>query len=149
MLRSWLAARILTRSLDALNRGDIRPTLRMEAPDVHFRFPGSNSWAIEATNRGQVEAWLRRLAAIGLQLHAHEVVVSGPPWRMTLVMRGTDHFDGPDGSRVYENRYVIWALTRWGRIHDYEVYEDTEKATAFDAWLAANGPAEVRPSPTG
>jgi hypothetical protein len=68
---------------------------------------------------------------------------------MTLVMRGTDHFDAPDGSRVYENRYVIWALTRWGRIHDYEVYEDTEKATAFDAWLAADAPASARRLPTG
>ena len=51
-------------------------------------------------------------------------------------MRGTDHFDERDGTPVYENRYVIWATTRWGLIRDYEVYEDTEKSTAFDAYLA-------------
>jgi hypothetical protein len=31
---------------------------------------------------------------------------------------------------------VIWATAKWGRITDYEVYEDTEKLTAFDAYLA-------------
>jgi hypothetical protein len=30
---------------------------------------------------------------------------------------------------------VIWGTSRWGLIRDYEVYEDTEKATAFDAYL--------------
>jgi hypothetical protein len=55
---------------------------------------------------------------------------------MTMVLRGTDRFEDPDGTLVYENRYVIWALTRWGFIRDYEVYEDTEKSVAFDAYLA-------------
>jgi len=127
---------MVTRSLAALNRGDIRPALRMEAPGVHFRFPGSSSWAIDAVGREHVAAWLSRMAATGLQHQAEDVVAVGPPWRMTLVMRGTDRCDGPDGTAVYDNRYVIWATAKWGRIADYEVYEDTEKANAFDAYLA-------------
>jgi hypothetical protein len=59
---------------------------------------------------------------------------------MTMVLRGTDRFAQQDGTLVYENRYVIWALTRWGSIRDYEVYEDTEKSVAFDAYLAGVGP---------
>jgi len=135
MLRTWLATRMISRSLDALNRGDIGPTLGMDAPDVHFRFPGSSSWAADVTGRDHVEAWLRRMAATGLQHSLREVVVGGPPWRMSLVLRGTDSLAGADGTPVYENRYVIWGTTRWGRVHDYEVYEDTEKATALDAYL--------------
>ncbi len=50
-----------------------------------------------------------------------------------MVLRGTDRFDERDGTPVYENRYVIWAATRWGLIRDCA---DTEKSTAFDAYLA-------------
>ncbi len=140
MVRSWLAKRIITRNLRALNRGDIRPTLRMEASDVHFRFPGTSSWVSDVVGRDKVEEWLKRMVATGLQHEADDVIASGPPWRMTMVLRGTDRFEEPDGTPVYENRYVIWALTRWGFIRDYEVYEDTERSVAFDAYLAGARP---------
>ena len=140
MVRSWLAKKVISRNLRALNRGDIRPTLRMDAPDVHFRFPGTSSWATDVVGRDKVEEWLKRMVATGLQHEAEDVVASGPPWRMTMVLRGTDRFEEQDGTLVYENRYVIWALTRWGRIQDYEVYEDTERSVAFDAYLAGPRP---------
>jgi ketosteroid isomerase-like protein len=136
MVRTWLAKKLIDHNFEALNRGDIRPTLRMDARDVRFRFPGTSSWAADITGREQVAAWLQRMTATGLQHQAEEVVASGPPWRMTMVLRGTDRLEGNDSTPVYENRYVIWAITRWGRVCDYEVYEDTEKATAFDAYLA-------------
>jgi ketosteroid isomerase-like protein len=136
MVRSWLAKKLIDYNFEALNRGDVRPTLRMDAPDVHFRFPGTSSWATDLTGREHVETWLQRMIQTGLQHRADEVVASGPPWHMTMVLRGTDRLDKPDGTPAYENRYVIWAITRWGRVCDYEVYEDTEKALAFDAYLA-------------
>ena len=136
MVRAWLAKKVITRNLRALNRGDIRPTLRMDAPDVHFRFPGTSSWAIDVVGRDKVEEWLKRMVGTGLQHEADDVVASGPPWRMTMILRGTDRLQKPDGTLVYENRYVIWALTRWGFIQEYEVYEDTERSVAFDAYLA-------------
>ena len=139
MVRSWLAKKVITRNLRALNQGDIRPTLRMDAPDVHFRFPGTSSWATDVVGRDKVEEWLKRRVATGLQHEAEDVVASGPPWRMTMVLRGTDRFAERDGTLVYENRYVIWALTRWGFIREYEVYEDTERSVAFDAYLAGAG----------
>ncbi len=79
------------------------------------------------------------MVATGLQHEAEDVVASGPPWRMTMVLRGTDRFEERDGTLVYENPHVIWALTRWGLIKDYEVYEDTEQSVAFDAYLAGAG----------
>ncbi len=139
MVRAWLAKKVITRNLRALNHGDVRPTLRMDAPDVHFRFPGTSSWAADVVGRDNVEEWLKRMVATGLQHEADDVVASGPPWRMTMVLRGTDRFEERDGTLVYENRYVIWALTRWGLIQDYEVYEDTERSVAFDAYLAGAG----------
>lgn len=44
---------------------------------------------------------------------------------------------------MYENRYVNWippARLEWGRLKDYEVYEDTQKAKALDEWLERHEP---------
>jgi hypothetical protein len=70
-----------------------------------------------------------------------EVAAVGMPWNQTVCIRGRSWRDTPEGERVYDNRFVIWAHLRWGRLRDYEVYEDTEKAAGLDAYLAANEPA--------
>lgn len=38
--------------------------------------------------------------------------------RTTVCDRGHDHFDGPDGGRMYENRFVIWGRMSWGRLRE-------------------------------
>ncbi|MGZ4202355.1 MAG: hypothetical protein ACXVRH_09890 [Thermoleophilaceae bacterium] len=75
---------------------------------------------------------------MGLQIHADEIVVSGPPWRTTVCIRGHDHLSGDNGADVYENRYVIWGRIAWGLLREYEVYEDTQKSAALDAYLEAH-----------
>jgi hypothetical protein len=70
-----------------------------------------------------------------------EVVAGGWPWNTTACIRGRSWRDAPGGGRVYDNRFVIWARLRWGRVKEYEVYEDTEKAQALDEYLEANEPA--------
>jgi len=73
------------------------------------------------------------MVAAGVQHSYDEVVVAGPPWRMTLALRGHDWVDDATGKQVYANRYVIWGVLRWGHVTDYEVYEDTEKALELDS----------------
>ena len=77
--------------------------------------------------------WLQRFVATGLKIYPDEVIAQGPPWRMTLCVRGTDHLDTEDG-RVYENRYVIWGRMSWGLLREYEVYEDTQASKALDEY---------------
>ncbi len=132
---SWLARRLIDYTMGRLRAGDYRPTLRLDANDVRFRFPGDSSWAVELEGKVELERWLQRLVAVGIQTYVDELVVKGPPWNMTLCLRGHDHLDSPDGRRVYENRYVIWGRLRWGRMKEYEVYEDTQKAKALDVYL--------------
>jgi hypothetical protein len=43
-------------------------------------------------------------------------------------VRGTIHLKSPAGETAFENRYVIWGRMSWGLLHEYEVYEDTERA---------------------
>lgn len=57
---------------------------------------------------------------------------------MTICMRDTDHLNDADGDVVYSNRYVIWGKMAWGKLREYEVYEDTQRLSALDEYLAAN-----------
>lgn len=136
---SWLAKKMIARNMERASAGDLGPTLRMDAADVRFRFPGDSSWATELQGKDRLEVWLRRFADVGIQISPDEVVLKGFPWRQTICIRGTDHLDSPDGERVYENRYVIWGHLSWGLLRDYEVYEDTQKSKALDDYLARVG----------
>jgi ketosteroid isomerase-like protein len=137
-MQSWLGGKLLRFVMRRLNAGDIRPGLLLDAPDVELTFPGANSWSGVKRGKGEVKLWLERFAEVGFQIYADEVIVKGFPWRSTVCIRGHDYLETRDGERVYSNRYVIWGRLAWGRLKRYEVYEDTEKATAFDRWLEVN-----------
>jgi ketosteroid isomerase-like protein len=142
---SWLAGRLIAHNMRKLSEGDPRPTTRMYAPDVHFTFPGDNSWSGEIEGKEGLEQWLGRFAEVGIQIGPDEVVLKGWPWRQTVCVRGVAHLDASNGERVYENRYVIWGHLAWGKMRAYEVYEDTEKAKGLDGHLARVGKLEVGP----
>jgi hypothetical protein len=135
-MQSWLAKKMIARDMARVRSGDYRAQLRKVANDVRFRFPGSSSWATELQGKDQLEEWLKRFVRVGLQIFPDEVIAKGPPWNTTLVVRGQIHLEGPDGETVWENRYVIWGRMSWGVLQEYEVYEDTEKSTALDDYLA-------------
>ena len=143
---SWLAKKMIARNMARASAGDIGPTLKMDAEDVRFRFPGDSSWATELQGREKLEPWLRRFADVGIQISPDEVVLKGFPWKQTICIRGTDYLDSPEGKRVYENRYVIWGHLRWGLLRDYEVYEDTQEAKRLDEYLASVGKLGSAPS---
>jgi len=136
---SWLGKKMITRNMAKAREGDIGPTLRMDAEDVRFRFPGNSSWATELEGKEELERWLRRFADAGLQIYPDEVILKGFPWNQTICVRGYDYLDTPEGRRVYENRYVIWGRIAWGKLREYEVYEDTLKTAALDEYLSGIG----------
>jgi ketosteroid isomerase-like protein len=143
---SWLAKKLMAFNMARISAGDPKPALRMDAKDVTLRFPGTSSWSGEFAGKLQVATRLDRFVAVGLQIAPDEVVVKGFPWNQTICVRGRDHLRSSAGELVYENRYVIWGHLRWGLLRDYEVYEDTERANALDAWLAEREPALAIPS---
>lgn len=139
-MQSWLAKKLISYVMSRTRAGDVGPSLRLDAPDVELTFPGQNSWSGVFRGKHEVERWLRRFAAVGLQIYADEVVAKGMPWNTTICVRGHDYLAASDGQIVYENRYVIWGRLAWGKLKRYEVYEDTHKADELDAYLAEHRP---------
>jgi ketosteroid isomerase-like protein len=142
---SWLAKKMISRVMAAARAGDIRPTLMLDAPDIRFVFPGANSWSGDFKGKDEHRKWLERLVRVGVKTDPDEVVASGFPWKTTVCIRGRSYWDSPQGERIYDNHFVIWGKLRWGKLYDYEVYEDTEKATALDNYLAAHEPVLSAP----
>ncbi len=133
---SWLAGKMIARNMKAIRAGDTGPTVALYAEDVRFAFPGEGSFAPGATGKPELERWLARFVDVGLQIYPDEVVLKGFPWRQTICVRGHIHLDDPEDGRVYDNRYVIWGRIAWGKMREYEVYEDTEETRRLDEWLA-------------
>lgn len=136
---SWLAKKMIARNMAAMRAGDAGPTLAMDADDISFTFPGDSSFAPGASNKRELEEWLDRFASLGLQIYPDEVILKGFPWRQTICVRGHIHLDDPADGRVYDNRYVIWGRIAWGKLREYEVYEDTQKSKQLDEYLARTG----------
>ena len=139
------AVRALIRSsIRSLNRGDIKPALRMFARNAHLTFPGDNSWsrqyrpptpgrAASPTHRGRDEigAFLQRYVDHGIQMEVEDILVNGPPWNTRAAIRVHHWIPGKDGDE-YANRAVLFVRTAWGKIRSQEDYEDTERVSAFD-----------------
>jgi ketosteroid isomerase-like protein len=132
---SWLAGKMISRNMAAIRAGNTGPTLALEADDIEFTFPGDSSFAPGAGNKREHEQWLDRFTDLGLQIYPDEVILKGFPWRQTICVRGHIHLDDPADGRVYDNRYVLWGRIAWGKLREYETYEDTQESKRLDAWL--------------
>jgi ketosteroid isomerase-like protein len=137
---------MIRRNIARLNDGDYQPALKMFGGDAVLAFPGENSWANQfrltecgrelfATHRGreEIEAFLDRYVATGMQMVVEDILVNGPPWRMRSAIRVHHWIEGPDGKDLYNNRAVLFVSARWGKICGQEDYEDTARVAAFDA----------------
>jgi hypothetical protein len=138
---SWLASKMIARNMKSMRAGNTAPTLAMDADDIRFVFPGDSSFAPGASSKRELAQWLERFVEIGLQIYPDEVILKGFPWRQTICVRGHIHLDDSSEGRVYDNRYVIWGHIAWGKLREYEVYEDTEETRRLDEYLSRTAKA--------
>jgi len=137
--------RMIRHTIKSLNEGDYAPALRMFAADATLGFPGDNSWSNQfgraasgnapfSTHRGrsELEAFLQRYVAHGIQMAVDDILVNGPPWNTRAAARVRDWILDADGRQVYANRAVLFVNARWGKIRAQEDYEDTTRVAAYD-----------------
>jgi ketosteroid isomerase-like protein len=141
------AVRALMRhSIKRLNAGDYSLMLKLAHPDFELAFPGDNSWAAmfrpqvkgrerHGTHHGidEATAFAERFVAERIQFRVEDILVNGPPWRTRIAVRAHNFIPGVDGGPdEYANRAVLFLDVRWGRLHGWEDYEDTERVAAWD-----------------
>ncbi len=133
------------RDLKKLNAGDPSTLLRAYAEDAVLHFhSGEHRWSGDWVGRASIGRFLQNFTAAKVQGEIRQIAISGPPWALTMMVRFDDHADGPDGTRLYENRTVLVMRTKWGKIVDHEdFYVDTSSILAFDQKLTALGLTRV------
>jgi ketosteroid isomerase-like protein len=99
----------------------------LAAADVEFSFPGDNSFAGTYRGKPELMAWLRRFGALQPDLTIHEVMASGPPWRIRVGFRFTDAI-GND----YRNEGMELVHIRWGKVRRAQVFLNTEVIAAWE-----------------
>ena len=135
---SWLAGKMIARNMKCdPGRGHRADRWRWTTTTSGSPFPATAPSRRARATSGSWRPWLDRFVSLGLQIYPDEVVLKGFPWRQTICVRGHIHLDDPEDGRVYDNRYVIWGRIVWGKMREYEVYEDTEKTRRLDEWLAS------------
>lgn len=136
---------MVRRNIDQLNNANYKPMLKMAASDAELVFPGDNSWSREfrepqagrtshSTHRGtaELEAFAQRFVDTRLRIDVDDILVNGPPWNTRICVRGSDGATDESGVEVYCNRVVLFIESRWGKIHRWEDYLDTERVSAWD-----------------
>ncbi len=124
-----------------INEGDYGPLLAGYAEDAVLVFnDGPHRWAGEHRGRPAIERFLREFTRAGINGRIRALWIGGPPWAMTLIVRFDDWAEGPGGERIYANRTLLLARTRWGRIvEQQDFYEDTARITALEQRLQELG----------
>jgi ketosteroid isomerase-like protein len=138
-MRRWLVRLLVQRVYTALGTGDPEPALRMFGRNARFRFAGTHSWAVDTTEAAALRSWFERFAAIRPDLRCADVVVSGPPWRMSVCVVFDDAVRGDAGDVVYTNHGVQYLQLRWGRVVLDEINLDTQRVADFDTYIARSG----------
>jgi ketosteroid isomerase-like protein len=146
---------MVRRNIAALNRGNYQPLLAMFASDATLRFPGDNTWArmnrpaeagrtatVTHQGRAEIERFLQRFVAERIHMVVDDILVNGPPWNTRVAARVHHWIAGDDGVDRYNNRAVLFATARWGKLRDQEDYEDTERVAAYDRVTTTRSAAE-------
>ena len=126
---------MIRRNVAALRNGDLAPLLAGYADDAVLVFPGPSSWGGEYRGKEAIARFLRRFLDDGIVGETDDILVNGPPWRTTIAVlfRAVAHDN--QGALIYDNRAVLFARARWGKIVYQEDYEDTHKSEAFEKYL--------------
>jgi hypothetical protein len=138
-MRRWLVRLLVMRVYGAIGSGNPEPALRMFATKARFHFAGTHSWAIDTTEARARRVWFERFAALRPDLRCADVVVGGPPWRMSVCVVFNDALRSDSGDVVYSNHGVQYLQLRWGRVVLDEINLDTQLVADYDAFIAGSG----------
>ena len=135
-MRRWLMRLLVERVYSAMRAGNPDPALRMFERNARLHFAGNHSWSVDTTDAAERRSWFERFAALRPALHCVDVVVCGPPWRMSACVVFDDALHNDSGEVIYSNHGVQYVQLRWGRMVLDEIHLDTQRVAEYDRYVA-------------
>jgi hypothetical protein len=127
---------VVKRVYSAMRAGNPEPALRMFEPTARLHFAGNHSWAVDTTDAAERRSWFERFAALRPDLRCDDVLVCGPPWRMSACVVFDDALRDDSGEVIYSNHGVQYVQLRWGRMVLDEINLDTQRVAEYDRYVA-------------
>jgi ketosteroid isomerase-like protein len=141
---SLIVRRIVKDGYDKQNRGDFQALARMFAEDGVFEFLGDTPFGGERRGREAIRGWFEQVERnFGrLRLTAHDVVVSGPPWNMRVIVRFSDAYELISGDTRTNSGFQFLRIA-WGKVKEERILVDlgvVENALGLiAAWRRSQG----------
>jgi len=142
-----LARRRVRASFDGLSSGDPSVALRGLADDVHHVFAGDHAVGGERHSRAAVERWFGRLLHLfELRFEIRRILVSGPPWHLTVAVEWFAQVR-PKVGEPYTNEGAHVIVIHRGKVTYFHAYEDSQKVALACQGMAAAGIEEAAAAP--
>jgi ketosteroid isomerase-like protein len=143
-----IVKRRIRQAFEQVNRHRWDDLMRSIAPDVHHRFGGVHAIGGERHDRETLRRWFERLARVlpNLHLEIKKIWVEGWPWHTMVFVQW-------DGTATLLNgggysQHAIHVITlRWGKIHELDVFEDSQEVARALVVQAAAGLDEAAAQP--
>lgn len=139
MLYSAIVKTRIRQSFAQVNDHRWDELMRSIAPHVHHRFLGNHAIGGERHDQATLRRWFERLARVLPDLHLtiNDVWVKGWPWHTTVIVQWDGTATLLNGDPYVQHAVHIITL-RWGKIHELDVFEDSQAVSrALDAQAAA------------
>jgi ketosteroid isomerase-like protein len=134
MIYSLIVKSRIRQSFDQVNNRQWDELLGSIAPDVHHRFLGAHAVGGERHDRDTLRLWFERLARVlpDLRLTINRIWVKGSPWNTTVFVQWDGSATLLDGGPYSQHAIHVITL-KWGKIHELDVFEDSQEiARALD-----------------
>ena len=143
---SWIVRRVIESGYRMQNRGDFDGLSRMFAADGVFEFVGDTPFGGERRGPEAIAGWFRQVEREfgSLTLTTRDVVLSGPPWNIRVIVRFTDRYRLISGDTI-ENQGFQFLRVCWGKIKEERTLVDLGIVGQAMALVAASRRESLSP----
>jgi ketosteroid isomerase-like protein len=148
MLYKAIVKKRIRQSFDDVNNHRWDELMQSITPGVHHRFGGDHAIGGERHDSDALRRWFERLARVlpNLHLEINDIWVTGWPWQ-TMVFVQWDGTATLMNGGPYSQHAVHVITLKWGKIHELDVFEDSQEVDRALKAQAAAGLDEALAEP--
>ena len=148
MLYKRIVKSRIRQAFDHVNNHRWDELMRSIAPNVHHRFGGNHAIGGQRHDRDSLRLWFERLARVlpNLHLEIKNIWVTGWPWHTMVFVQWDGTATLLDGGPYSQHAIHVITL-RWGKIHELDVFEDSQEVDRALKAQAAAGLDEALAEP--